>query len=202
MMRVSEVIRGWLGWCPNGHTMNMSTRDTGYGFPAGSLAVKSPGAPGSEGNRAPDRGKYEHTQRGTVIIGAVSAAIVLSLAISIFAGFFWVTGMVVAILVFLLAIMSTLTVSVESDRLRIWFGPIRLVRKEWLLSEIVSATDVTNAWYFGWGIRWTPGGPLYNVSGFKAVEVLLVSGKRFRIGTDEPDALIAAIEHATATIHR
>jgi len=196
MMRVSEVIRGWLGWCPNRYTMNVRTRDTGYGVPAGSPVVKSPGAPGSEGNRAPDRGKYEHTQRGTLIIGAVSAAIVLILTISVFAGFVWVTGVVVAILIFLLAIMSTLTVSVGSDRLRMHFGPVGLVRKEWLLSEIVSATDVTNAWYFGWGIRWTPGGPLYNVSGFKAVEVLLVSGKRFRIGTDEPDALIAAIERA------
>ena len=77
MMRGSEVIRGWLGWCPNGHTMNVRTQDTGYGGSAGCLAVKSPGAPGREGNGAPDRGKYEHTQRGTLIIGAVSAAIVL-----------------------------------------------------------------------------------------------------------------------------
>jgi hypothetical protein len=33
---------------------------------------------------------------------------------------------------------------------------------------------------------------LYNVSGRKAVEVTRLSGKRVRIGTDEPDALLAA----------
>jgi hypothetical protein len=199
LIRVSEVIRGWLGWCPNGHMMNVKSRDTGCSVSGGNLAVKIPGASGSEGAGARDRDTYEHTQRGMLIISAVSAAIVLILTISVFAGFVLVVGMVVAILVFVLAIMSTLTVSVGSDRLRIRFGPVGLVRKEWLLSEIVSVRAVTNSWYYGWGIRWTPRGPLYNVSGFQAVEVLLVSGKTFRIGTDEPDALKAAIERATAT---
>jgi len=202
MMQVSEVIGGWLGWCPNGHMMNVKTRDTGYGLSADSPGMKSAGASGSEGAGAPDRGMYEHTQRGMLIIGAVSAAILLILTISVVTGFVWIVGMVLAILVFMLAIMSTLTVSVSSDRLQIRFGPVGLVRKEWLLSEIVSASVVTNSWYYGWGIRWTPRGPLYNVSGFQAVEVLLASGKTFRIGTDEPDALKAAIEHATPTTHQ
>jgi len=202
MMRVSEVIRGWLGWCPNGHTMNAKIRDTGYGFSTGSRMIKSHGASGSEGAGAPDRDTYEHTQRGTLIIGAVSAAILLVLTISVFAGFVWIVGMVIAILAFVLAIMSTLTVSVGSNRLRIRFGPVGLIRKEWLLSEIVSASVVTNSWYYGWGIRWTPRGALYNVSGFQAVEVLLSSGKTFRIGTDEPDALKAAIERATPLTHQ
>lgn len=202
MMRVSEVIREWLGWCPNGHTINAKIRDTGYGFSAGSLVTMSSGASGSEGAGAPDRDIYEHTQRGMLIIGAVSAAILMILTISVVTGFVWIVGMVVAILAFVLAIMSTLTVSVGSDRLQIRFGPVRLVRKEWLLSEIVSASVVTNSWYYGWGIRWTPHGPLYNVSGFQAVEVLLSSGKTFRIGTDEPDALKAAIERATPTTHQ
>jgi len=202
MMRVSEVIRRWLGWCPNRHTMNAKARETGQGFSAGSPVTKNPGSAGSAGSGLSGGGKYEHTQRGTLIIGAVSAAIVLILAISLFAGFVWVSGMVVAILVFVLAICSTLTVSVGGESLRIRFGPVGLIQKNWPLSDIVSARVVTNSWYYGWGIRWTPRGPLYNVSGFQAVEVLLVSGKTFRIGTDEPDALKAAIEHATATTIR
>jgi hypothetical protein len=55
---------------------------------------------------------------------------------------------------------------------------------------------VTNPWYYGWGIRWTPKGPLYNVSGFEAVEIRMLSGKSFRIGTDEPDLLRQAIDKA------
>jgi len=198
MIRIADVIRGWLGWCPNRHMMAVKTRDTGYVVSAGSLAMKSSGASGSEGAGAPDRGIYEHTQRGMLIIGAVSAAILLILTISVFAGFVWIVGMVVAILAFVLAICSTLTVFVSGGDLRIRFGPVGLIRKTWALSDIVSVRTVTNPWYYGWGIRWTPHGPLYNVSGFHAVEVHLASGKTFRIGTDEPDALKAAIEHATS----
>jgi len=37
---------------------------------------------------------------------------------------------------------------------------------------------------------------VYNVSGLEAVEVTLRSGKRFRIGTDEPEALLTALQRA------
>ena len=37
--------------------------------------------------------------------------------------------------------------------------------------------------------RHTPHGWLYNVSGWEAVEITLPSGKRFRLGTDEPRRL-------------
>jgi hypothetical protein len=103
---------------------------------------------------------------------------------------------VLCILLFVLAIMSRLTVFVSNDRLGIRFGPVWLIRKEWPLDEIVMATAVTNPWYYGYGIRWTPHGPLYNVSGRHAIEILLRSGKKVRIGTDEPEALAAAINRA------
>jgi hypothetical protein len=38
---------------------------------------------------------------------------------------------------------------------------------------------------------------LYNVSGTDAVEIELRSGRRFRIGTDEPKVLAQAIQTAT-----
>ena len=50
-----------------------------------------------------------------------------------------------------------------------------------------------NKWWYGWGLRWIPGGSMYNVWGFDAVELELRSGKVFRIGSDEPDALLAAL---------
>ena len=52
---------------------------------------------------------------------------------------------------------------------------------------------VRNKWIYGWGIRRLPGGWMYNVWGLDAIELDLVSGKRFRIGTDDPDGLLAAI---------
>lgn len=199
MFRVSEVIRGWLGWCPNGNGLQAKNRGgAGIGILADNPA-KNPIPPGTDGPGMPWRGKYEHTQRGTLIIGGVAAAIVFILGMSFIFGLVWVTMAVLAILVFLLAIMSTLTVSAGHDILAIRFGPVGLIRKSWPLTEIVSVTTVTNPWYYGFGIRITPYGPLYNVSGPHAVEVRLMSGKMFRIGTDEPYALKQAIDLARNT---
>ncbi len=103
---------------------------------------------------------------------------------------------VFGILVFVLAIMTRLTVTVSAESLRIRFGPVGLIRKEWPIGEIVSATVVANPWYYGYGIRWTPHGVLYNVSGRNAVEILFISGKKVRIGTDEPEVLAGAINRA------
>jgi len=52
---------------------------------------------------------------------------------------------------------------------------------------------VKNPWYYGWGIRFTPHGWLYNVSGLHAVEIELKNGKKYRIGTDVPENLEKAI---------
>jgi len=50
--------------------------------------------------------------------------------------------------------------------------------------------------YWGWGIIRIRNGWLYSVSGTAGVEVTLKSGKKFRIGTDEPDTLRQAIMQA------
>jgi hypothetical protein len=191
--RISEIIHERTGWCPNAHALQASRnyRD-GPGPLSSRTEEKIPARTG--GAKDPRNSRYEHTQRGTLIIGAVSAAIIVILAISSLAGFVWIVAIVLCIMVFVLAISSTLTVSLGDEELRIRFGPVGLIRKSWPLSEIVSVKTVTNPWYYGWGIRWTPHGTLYNVSGSRGVEILLSSGKTFRIGTDEPEALKAAID--------
>ena len=60
-------------------------------------------------------------------------------------------------------------------------------------TEIVGAEPVRNEWHYGWGIRFTAFGWLFNVSGLDAVELALDSGKRVRIGTDEPRRLAEAV---------
>ncbi len=192
-----KILENYLGWCPNGHSMNAKNRDgAGSVFLAGSPVVKNPGPSGVDRAGIPSGGRYEHTQRGTLIIGAVSAAIILILTTMYLFGIVWVSVLVLGIMAFVLTICSTLTVSADADILRLRFGPIGLIQKSWPISEIVSVTTVINPWYYGWGIRWTPHGSLYNVSGRHAVEILLFSGKTFRIGTDEPEALKTAIEQA------
>ena len=55
-------------------------------------------------------------------------------------------------------------------------------------------TQVRNRWWWGFGIRWTPHGWMWNISGLDAVELTYHNGKKFRIGTDEPEALLEALK--------
>ncbi len=198
MVRVAEVIRSWLGWCPCAGRETMR-KNIGDGFYQAVPVMKRQVPRGADGPAGFMAGVYEHTQRGSVIIGAALAAILIILASMYLFGAVWVTALVLCIMLGLLAICSTLTVTVQDGSVQIRFGPVPLIRNAWLLSDIVSATPVTTPWYYGYGIRYTPHGILYNVSGPHSVELLLVSGKKVRIGTDEPAALCSAIQAARAT---
>ena len=59
---------------------------------------------------------------------------------------------------------------------------------------IAIVTQVRNRWWWGFGIRWTPHGWMWNISGLDAVELTYHNGKKFRIGTDEPEALLEALK--------
>ena len=96
-------------------------------------------------------------------------------------------------IVFACAILfDSLTISVSNDLVSIRFG-IGIIRKQFDVDNIKSASIVKNKWYYGWGIRLTPHGWLYNVSGLDAVEILMHNGKQYRIGTDQPKELQNAI---------
>ncbi len=93
-----------------------------------------------------------------------------------------------ALMAVFLALFYALTIEIDATHLSFRFG-IGLIRKRIPLAEIVDAQLVRNSWIDGWGIHRTPHGWLYNVSGWEAVEITLTSGKRLRLGTDEPQKL-------------
>lgn len=84
--------------------------------------------------------------------------------------------------------LSSLTIAVRDAQLSWWFGP-GIIRKTVPLSTIVSAEPTTTSIFNGWGIHLTGRGWLYNVAGRQAVLVTQQDGKRFLLGTDEPDSL-------------
>jgi hypothetical protein len=141
--------------------------------------------------------EYQHTQYGTVmIVGLLTATCGVCVASFVVHAFLIAFFVAFPILIISLALFYSLSISVNADRLVCRFG-LGLIRRELLLSDIREAKEVKNPWYVGWGIRWMPGRYwLWNVSGFLAVELTLRDGATFRIGTDEPDALVRAIEAA------
>jgi hypothetical protein len=144
--------------------------------------------------------KYHHTQIGwtliVLVLAAVVAEIVLvavlvpgsTLALSL-------SGALAAILAVTLVLFSTLTVTVDAAAVRLAFG-MEVLRREVPLDEIAEARKVRNAWYSGWGVRVIPNGRLYNVGGLDAVELRLDNGRVVRVGSDEPDVLLMAVQRA------
>ena len=95
----------------------------------------------------------------------------------------------------LMLAFSRLTVQVDETRVSVGFGG-GLARRRFELHTIAAASAVKVPWLAGWGIRLTPQGWLYNAWGRDAVLLRFAGGRRFTIGTDEPEALLAAIERA------
>lgn len=140
---------------------------------------------------------YEHRQHGKLWpLGIIIAVVNLSI-ISIAAKDLNVVGIVSTALgtIALIAVLlgaSRLIVTVDADEVRVAFGFGR-PRKRIARSDILGHEPVRNSWLLGWGIRWIKGGRMWNVWGLDAVELHLSNGKRFRIGSDEPKKLNAAL---------
>ena len=139
--------------------------------------------------------RYKHTQVGYLVIAAMAAVMVLIGVVLANAGINWIAIGVLVVIAVALVLFSSLTVVIREDELEARFSP-GLIRKQFKLNEIESCQVVKNHWYYGWGIRLTPHGVLFNVSGFHAVEIKLRTGKKFRIGTDVPQELEGAIRQA------
>jgi hypothetical protein len=94
-------------------------------------------------------------------------------------------------------IFCKLTITLDSENLRACFGT-RLICNRVRLAEIAACELIRIRWWYGWGIHLTPYGWLYNVSGLNAVAIRLRDGRRFALGTDDAEGLIAAIRRHTA----
>jgi len=139
-----------------------------------------------------------YRQRGAVTLGSLLSGVVLGLVL-LWADPRPLTRLIVlgiALLGLVGAVLfASLTVEVTATYLRWWFGP-GLIRKQVPLAAIRAVEATRTRWLEGWGIHYTRRGWLYNVSGFGAVVIKLDSGKSFLLGTDEPERLAQAIQHA------
>ena len=150
---------------------------------------------------------YENTQPGTfirvmtgswVVLFGVLVVVMLALGqkeAAIILGV--VTVGLALILGIVLALCHSLTVRVSRSEIALSFG-VGLIRKQFLIGDISRARIVQNRWYNGFGIRKIRGGWLYNVSGFDAIEIQLKNERKYRIGTNQPKQLLAAVESALA----
>ncbi len=146
---------------------------------------------------------YKHTQISYLMLVITLSVLVLFAWLQITAraepasydsGANFAITAIMALILFSLASFSTLTVVIDEQFLKIRFG-WGIFRKKFRLTDIATVGKVKNHWYYGWGIRlwFWPKMWIYNVSGFDAVEIIMKNGKVYRIGTDEPEKIEAAI---------
>jgi hypothetical protein len=135
---------------------------------------------------------YQRKQTGGVMTGIVLAGLASIFILMSQKGIKRVLVLYVVVLGFCALLFSSMTVTVGNGLLTVKFG-LGIIRKKFMLSEIESCRVVKNPWYYGWGIRRIPGGWFFGVSGLNAVEIMMKSGKRYRIGSDVPEELEAVI---------
>jgi hypothetical protein len=136
---------------------------------------------------------YKHTQVGHFIIFMLIIGIAVVIPALIFSDqIFLIPFMIIAIFV-IGGLFWTLTIEVTDLNLKFWFG-IGLIHKSVLVADIATFTETRTSVFSGWGIHLTLRGWLYNISGLNAIEINLKNGKRFLLGTDEPQALCNALK--------
>jgi len=143
--------------------------------------------------------QYKHTQIVWLTLYTLGGGLVFCLILLVLQvfnpgmkGFNPALFMLAGILAVSLLLFYKLTITIDRTCINIRFGT-GIIRKTFILKDIAGLLTVKNHWYYGWGIHHTPCGWLYNVSGLHAVEITTKSGRKYRLGTDEPDALEKAI---------
>ena len=148
----------------------------------------------------------KYTQFGTFIAIIMSVLLVIAASLLIKHGFSanqetYLYAFLVLVFLACLLTFYKLTIIVDSTTVSFKLG-IGLLGRSYEISEIKSCNPVKNLWIYGVGIHIykLPNSWLYNVSGSKAIELRFKdSSKVVRIGTNQPDEVVAVIRELTGT---
>ena len=138
---------------------------------------------------------YNHTQNGpwSLLLYAFAVALLAGswlLPLTALQIVFLVTGLVMLVMA---ASFRHLTVADEGYELAIRFGPFPLFRKRIPYEDIREVETGRSTFLDGWGIHWNPWhGWIWNISGFDCVVIRLKGVAR--VGTDDPDGLVAFLK--------
>ncbi len=114
---------------------------------------------------------YRRTQPGTLLVAVLLVSMGVFGTVLFAVGLTLVMAIVEIVLLIILLIFRSLTIEIDQEELRCFFGG-GLIKRRFPIAEILSAKPVKNRWYYGWGIRLIPSGWMFNVSGLEAVERL------------------------------
>ena len=142
--------------------------------------------------------EYRYTQFGTLmfIVFLITGVMIVVVALAIIAEGRWGSAfLMICFYLVGIALFYSFTIEMSKEKLKFWFG-VGVVQKSYLLSEIKSAQEVINPWYYFWGVKSIPGGWFYAIAPGEAVEIVLKNGKIIQLGTNQSKTLKKAIDVA------
>lgn len=140
---------------------------------------------------------YRHTQAGHFGL-LIWPIVALQLALAwFFRDQLWLSVLMVVIACVVATValsFRTLTIQDEGDFVGICYGPLPLAYKRIAYDSIDSVMQSQTRWIDGWGIHWVPSrGWTYNIWGYDCIE-LQVGKRTVRLGTDDPEGLLAMLQ--------
>lgn len=100
------------------------------------------------------------------------------------------------ILILVVLLFYKLTIQIDGRKIEAIYG-IGLIKFTIKIDVLNSVSIIGTPWWYGWGIRFTPKGWLYNIHGSKAVRLEYRregKSKKIMLGTPEPDKLKESLE--------
>jgi transcriptional regulator with XRE-family HTH domain len=140
---------------------------------------------------------YKHRQWGYVTWATIPILAGTILGINAWAQIIppFAIGIIFGLLTIVAIIFSSMTIEVNESEVSWFFGP-GVLKKQIPLEEVAGCRKVKNPLWMGFGIHAFGTGWIYNVSGLLGVEIELKGGSFIRLGTDQPNYLVQAIEDA------
>jgi DNA-binding XRE family transcriptional regulator len=141
---------------------------------------------------------YKHRQWGYVMLAIMPVIAATILFVNHLSGGLIPAafiGVLFGILTIVAVTFSSMTVEVNESEISWYFGP-GVLKKSLLLEELGACRKVKNPLWMGFGIHAFGTGWIYNVSGLLGIEIELKGGAFIRLGTNEPNYLLQAIEDA------
>lgn len=140
---------------------------------------------------------YDHTQRAPLhyLLHAFAVAVLASALAIQESAVRILVGVLGLFFVLVGAGFAQLRVRDRGDHLELAFGPLTFFRRRFPYDDMLSARAERSRFIDGWGIHYIFGrGWIYNLWGYDCVAVERKDGKRFRIGTDDPNGLLCLLE--------
>jgi hypothetical protein len=103
---------------------------------------------------------------------------------------------ITGILILVTLLFYKLTIRIEGRKIEAIYG-IGLIKFTIRIDVLNSVSMIRTPWWYGWGIRFTPKGRLYNIHGSQAVRIEYRregKSRKIMLGTPEPEKLKDIIE--------